>query len=130
MRAYSLDFRQKIIDTYHNTPISQRQLAKKFNVSLSVVTRLLKKWKETGNLEPKPLPGRPRKLNPDNEAILIEILEEHNDWTLEEYQKELKVRTGIEISTTTICRIFKNLGYPLKKKRCTLQRKKVTESKN
>ena len=115
MRAYSLDFRQKIVDTYHNTPISQRQLAKKFNVSLSVVTRLLKKWKETGNLEPKPLPGRPRKLNPDNEAILIKILEENNDWTLEEYQKELKARTGVAISTTTICRIFKNLGYPLKK---------------
>lgn len=115
MKAYSLDFRQKIVDTYHNTSISQRQLAKKFEVSLSVVTRLIKQWRETGNLNPKPLPGRPRKLNKENEAILLELLEENNDWTLEEYQKELKARTGVEISTTTICRIFKKLEYPLKK---------------
>ena len=124
MRAYSLDFRQKIVDTYNNTPISQRQLAKKFNVSLSVITRLLKQWRETGNLEPKPLPGRPRKLNAENEAILLDILKENNDWTLEEYQKELKVRTGIEISTTTICRIFKNLGYPLKKNNASYRERK------
>ena len=127
MKAYSLDFRQKIIDTYNNTPISQRQLAKKFNVALSFITKLLKQWRETGSLEPKPIPGRPRKLNPENEAILIEILKENNDWTLKEYQKELKIRTGVEVDTTTICRIFQNLGYSLKKKQCTPQKRKLKE---
>jgi transposase len=35
MKAYSIDFRQKIIDTYQQEKISQRKLAKRFNVALS-----------------------------------------------------------------------------------------------
>jgi transposase len=77
MKAYSLDFRKKILDTYHNTPISQRQLAQKFNVALSFITKLLKQWRETGKLESKPLPGRPKKLTSDQEQVLLEILAEH-----------------------------------------------------
>jgi len=41
MKAYSLDFRQKIIDTYVNDEISQRQLAKRFRVTLSFIQKLL-----------------------------------------------------------------------------------------
>ncbi len=34
MKAYSLDLRQKIIETYETENISQRQLAKRFRVAL------------------------------------------------------------------------------------------------
>ncbi|MBI1243196.1 helix-turn-helix domain-containing protein, partial [Chrysosporum ovalisporum Ak1311] len=44
MKAYSLDFRQKILDTYLESGISQRQLAKRFCVSLSFVEKLLKQY--------------------------------------------------------------------------------------
>ena len=115
MRAYPLEFRQKIIDTYYDTPISQRALAQKFNVALSFVSKLLKQNRETGNLDPKSSPGRPRKLSTEHESALLQMVEEHNDWTLKEYQAELKEQMGIEISTTTICRILQNLGYPRKK---------------
>jgi transposase len=30
MKAYSIDFRQKILDTYHAEPISQKAIAKRF----------------------------------------------------------------------------------------------------
>ncbi|NJR67436.1 MAG: IS630 family transposase, partial [Synechococcales cyanobacterium CRU_2_2] len=33
MKSYSLDLRQKVIETYENEPISQRQLAKRFRVA-------------------------------------------------------------------------------------------------
>ena len=128
MRAYPLEFRQKIVDTYYDTPISQRALAQKFNVALSFVSKLLKQNRETGNLAPKSSPGRPRQLSPEQESVLVQIVEEHNDWTLKEYQAELKEQTGIEISTTTICRILQNLGYPRKKKRCIPLRKRAKES--
>lgn len=49
-KAYSLDFRQKIFDTYLSGGISQRQLAKRFCVSLSFVEKLLKQYKETENI--------------------------------------------------------------------------------
>ncbi|EDX74500.1 hypothetical protein MC7420_4024 [Coleofasciculus chthonoplastes PCC 7420] len=42
MKAYSTIFRQKILETYESTPISQRQLANKFSVALSFIQKLLK----------------------------------------------------------------------------------------
>ena len=47
MKAYSLDLRQKIIDTYLAGDISQRQLAKRFRVALSFIEKLLKQYRET-----------------------------------------------------------------------------------
>jgi transposase len=54
MKAYSIDFRQKIIDTYQQEKISQRKLANRFNVALSFIYKLLKQYRETGNIEPLP----------------------------------------------------------------------------
>ncbi|OJJ20685.1 hypothetical protein BI308_20515 [Roseofilum reptotaenium AO1-A] len=57
MKAYSIDLRQKIIDTYYNQPISQRQLATRFCVALSLVQKLLKQYRLTGNVAPQPHRG-------------------------------------------------------------------------
>jgi transposase len=40
MKAYSTDLRQKIIETYENERISQRQLAQRFRVTLSFTAHL------------------------------------------------------------------------------------------
>jgi transposase len=37
MKPYSLDLRQKIIETYEQEAISQRNLAKRFRVALSFI---------------------------------------------------------------------------------------------
>jgi transposase len=47
MKAYSIDYRQKILDTYHTEPISQKAIAKRFSVALSFVQKLLKQYRET-----------------------------------------------------------------------------------
>jgi len=57
MKAYSTDLRQKIIDVYGKEQISQRQLAKRFDVALSFIVKLLKQYRETGEIAPKPLMG-------------------------------------------------------------------------
>ena len=53
MKAYSLDLRQKIVDVYHSEDISQRKLAKRFNVAPSFVQKILKQYRETGDCGPK-----------------------------------------------------------------------------
>ncbi|WP_265273663.1 hypothetical protein [Nostoc sp. KVJ3] len=53
MKPYSLDFRQKIFDTYLSGGISQRQLANKFCVSLGFIEKLLKQYRETASIAPK-----------------------------------------------------------------------------
>ena len=53
MQPYSLDLRQRIIDTYAEGNTSQRQLAQRFRVAPSFVQKILKQYRETGSLEPK-----------------------------------------------------------------------------
>jgi putative transposase len=58
MKAYSIDLRQKIIDAHNNEEGSQRQLAKRFSVSLSFVQSLLRRFRFCGTVEAKPHKAR------------------------------------------------------------------------
>jgi transposase len=46
-----------IVEAYNNQEGSYRQLAQRFRVSFSFVKRLLKRYKDTGKIEPKPYAG-------------------------------------------------------------------------
>ena len=129
MKPYSADLRQKIVETYYHEKISQRKLARRFNVSLGFIVKILKQDRETGNLEPKKGSGRPLKLNEEQREILDQLVEEENDWTLEEYQSELEKRTGVWVSRATVDRMTKRSGFTVKKRAYTPQRKKVSASK-
>ena len=130
MKAYSLDLRQKIIDTYLGGKISQRQMAKRFGVALSFVEKLLKKYRETGNIAPKVRQQQtPRKLNQEQLNVLARVLREgsfppanslaivseHNDATLEELRILLKQQTGVLIGRSTLDRMLGLLEITLKK---------------
>ena len=65
MPRYSQDLRKRVIDTIERGDGSLRQIAQRFLVSLSFVVRLLRHYRTTGSLEPKPHGGgRPPALNP------------------------------------------------------------------
>ncbi len=116
MKAYSLDLRQKIIDTYLGDKISQRQLAKRFGVALSFVEKLLKKYRETGSIGPKVRQQQtPRKLNQEQLNVLAVIVSEHNDATLAELRVLLEQKTGVLIGRSTVDRMLTLLGLTLKK---------------
>ena len=57
MQSYSLDLRQKIIDVYEREEISQRQLARRLDVALSFIVKLLRQYRNTGNISPLPFNG-------------------------------------------------------------------------
>ena len=85
MKPYSLDLRQKIIDTYFEGGISQRQLAKRFRVALSFIQKLLKQYRETGSIAPKVRKQQtPTKLSEEQLNILSLIISNNNDATLDE----------------------------------------------
>ena len=80
MKAHSLDFRQKIIDTYLKEGSSQRKIAKRFGVALSFVEKLLKQLRETGDLAPKPHGGgRIPKLNAEQLSLVSALVESDKD---------------------------------------------------
>lgn len=58
MKAYSNDLRQKIVEAYLKGEGSIRQVAKRFSVSKSFVEKLLKRYRQTGQLEALPRGGK------------------------------------------------------------------------
>lgn len=116
MKSYSLDFRQKVIETYENESISQRELAKRFRIATSSVTRFLKQYRQTGELAPKSRPGRPRRLNSEQLEVIETLITAQPDITLGELCEALKVQEGVTVSTSTMCRVMKYLNLTRKKK--------------
>ena len=124
MKAYSIDLRQKIIDVYNEGNISQRQLAKQFRVALSFIQKLLKQYRQTGNIAPKIRTQQtPTKLKPKELKVLQELVNSNNDATLEELRHQLASKTGVLIGRSTVDRMLRRLNLTLKKKHCTLRKK-------
>ena len=130
MRSYSLDVRKKIISAHEKEGISIRKVAENFNVAKSFVQKIVKRYRETGEIEARKRGGGPApKLNGEQIMTLIEIIEEKNDATLSELCVLLEEKTGVRISSTTMWRVIQKLDYSWKKKRCMQGKKKVKEYK-
>lgn len=113
MRPYSQDLRQRILDTIRRGDGSVRQIARRFLVSVSFVTRLVQLHRTTGSLEPRPHGGgNPAVLGPEDLERLRELIRQQPDATLEECRQRL----GASCSTMTISRALRKLGLPRKKK--------------
>lgn len=126
MKAYSLDLRQKIVDTYLEGGISQRQLAERFKVALSFVEKILKQYRETGSVAPKTrVQQTPPKLNEEQLNVLREIVEANNDATLAEIRILLEQKTGVLVGRSTVDRMLNRMEFTVKKKHCTRMRKKL-----
>lgn len=116
MKAYSLDLRQKIVDSYGEGNISQRQLAKQFRVALSFVEKLLKQQRETGSVAPKKRTFQtPTKLNVEQLQVLEQLVEDNNDATLEELRNLLEQKTGVQVGRSTVDRMLTRLSLTVKK---------------
>jgi transposase len=81
MKAYSLDMRQKIVNTYEAGNTSVRKVAERFQVSKSTAQELLKRKIETGKSLPRQAKGgKPSQLFGQEEQI-EEMVVEHPDYT-------------------------------------------------
>lgn len=131
MKAYSLDLRQKIVNLYEEGNISQRQLAKQFNVALSFVQKMLRQKLELGHVEPKiRLEQTPTKLDREQLTILEQLVTDNNDATLAELREMLFQKTGVMIGRSTVDRMLSKLNITVKKKHSTRQKKNQTEFNN
>src|ERR1051325_6726579 len=113
MTPLSQDLRQRVLDTVRRREGSVRQIARRFLVSVSFVTRLLRTHRDTDSLDPKPHGGgNPPVLTPEDPARLPELIPHQTDATL----AECRQRLGVSCSTMTISRALRRLGLPRKKK--------------
>src|SRR5262245_35063506 len=113
MTPYSHDLRQRVLETVQRGEGSLRQIARRFLVSVSFVTRLLRTHRSTGALQPKPHGGgNPAVLTPEDLERLRELIRQQPDATLDECRQRL----GAACSLMTISRALSQLGLPRQKK--------------
>jgi len=116
MRAYSTDLRQRIlraVDQGHR----QAEIAGAFQVSVATIKRYLKQRRETGQVNVKPIPGRPPKKRAAVEAELSTQLAAHTDVTLEQHCQLWNATHGEQVSRDTMRRAIARLGWTRKKSR-------------
>ncbi|MFM2310977.1 MAG: hypothetical protein RLZZ04_253 [Cyanobacteriota bacterium] len=117
MAAYSIDLREKILSAWQNKEGSQRDLAKRFKVSLSFIRDFLRRYRETNEIAAKPQGGdRRSKIKGKERELLKIIVTEQNDIYLREIQAAIQQRAGIEVSVSSLCRTLKQLKLERKKK--------------
>jgi len=109
----SKELRERIIIKHKNgkkPTVIQSELEIK---SLSAVCAIIKRYEETGSIEPRPLNnGRPPKMTEQNMSDLKAAVLAKPDITLEELKEEL----NLPISVSRICRILnQKLKLPYKK---------------
>ena len=105
MKAYSNDLCTKVIEAYQKKVGSLRKLAERFGVSFSFVARLVKRFRDTGSVAPKPHRGGAKsKLDLVDLFTLHDLSNEHPDATFAELSELFFAQTGIKVNGSTIAR--------------------------
>ena len=112
--AYSLDLRERVA-RFVEGGRSCRAAAALFSVSVAFVVRLMKSFRATGRLAPKPSGGRRHaKLGP-HRAFLLARIAEKADMTMLELSAELAAASGTKADPASLSRWLIRNGYRFKK---------------
>ena len=113
MKPYSLDLRQRIAAAIDYHEGSWRDIARRFRVSVSFITRLQRRRQQTGDLNAKPHGGgHPAALDEAACQRLQEVLQQRPDATLHELRRHLR----LSCSLTALWRTLRRLKITRKKK--------------
>jgi transposase len=105
-----MDLRRRVLADC-DAGMKTKPVAEKYGVSRTWVRGLKQKRRETGSIEPGVPTGRPRKVDREKLAALVQ---EDSDATL----AELRERLGVQCSLTTIWMALDAMRITFKKKRC------------
>ena len=115
MKQYSVDLRERLLRAI-DAGLPQAEAARLFGVG----TTTLKRWKrlrrERGTAAPRPRPGRPPTIGPDERAALEAQVRAAPDATLAAHCDRWAADRGVRVSPSTMSRALAKLGWPLKKR--------------
>ena len=130
MKAYSVEFRERIVIAHLVEKMSIRKVATKFAVSKSLVQKLVNQQRTEGNLQPKQT-GKPQYSHLANaEPEVKALVADYPDATIAELCELFAIKTGNWVSQSAMCRCLQKLGLNRKKKLGTVAKPRQKESKN
>ena len=116
MKAYSLDFREKIVEAYCEGNTSIRKVASRFGVAKSFVQKLLLLKKTKGDVKPRQQGGAIKGQLDGCESQLVAMVEQYPDATLGEYCEYWSTAYNQWVSASTMCRALQKQKLPRKKR--------------
>jgi transposase len=123
MKPYSKDLRIKVLEAV-DRGMPREEVAEVFGVSVPSIKRWIKRRTQTGDVEPKPIPGPPARKREALDRDLPEQAKLNPDLTLDEHCELFEDLHGVKVSNATMSRAFTRLKLPLKKS--ALQRPNAT----
>ena len=113
MRAKSLDLRQRVVAAVRAGHL-KADVAELFGIDRSTINRYLRR-DATGDLAPKPLPGRAPRISLSQHDDLRLQLHLHPDATLAEHCRRWDAVHGVTVSIATMSRAIRRVGWTRKK---------------
>lgn len=98
----------------------REEVAETFSVSEPTIKRWLKRRRETGDVEPNPIPGRPSVKEAALRGWLPSHLAHNDDLTLQAHCEAFEEEQGMEVSRTSVSRAMARLpggAWTVKKSR-------------
>ena len=113
--AYSKDLRVRVIRSVE-AGMSRRATARLYDVSVSFVIKLVRRWRDSGTAAAKPMGGTKEHRLAGYEAVVRDLVRRNPDMTLDELRARL-VEAGIAVARTSVWRFLEAIGLTLKKRR-------------
>ena len=112
MRAFSIDFRERIVSAYETDGVSFESIGRRFSVSGKVVAKLVRQKHELGTLEPQVhRRGRKPAVSAETQEELRKHLEQYPNATVLERREAL----GLDCSEKTLWQTLRKMGWRFKK---------------
>jgi transposase len=106
-----------VVHAYEQGQGSQRQLAHRFDVSLSFIQSLLQRYRRTGSVKPKPHGGgNPGEIGP-HVALVQHLPPQQPDASLAARCEQLAAAVQVRVGRTTMHRVLGQLGLSREKRR-------------
>lgn len=110
----SNDLRERVV-AYVEAGHSRHEAAAHFATSVSFVVNLMRLWRETGQVDPRPRGGfRHGKLAPHRDFILAAVAT-RNDITMPELVEELVKAKSVKVDPSTLSKFLIACGLSFKK---------------
>ena len=106
--------RERVVDARVEDGQSMGEISKRLKLPKATVQNILRRYKESGSIEPKPQnAGRKSAFSKEDLKYLEEDVLCHPDATLE----ELRAHSDVKVSIVSFHNALKKMGFTLKKNR-------------
>jgi transposase len=117
MKAYSIDLRERVIESVESGECNIPQAARRYKVSEPSIERWLARQRKTGTCAPLPHAGGPSRKLGTVEAAIRAAVKAQPDAILQELCEVVEKETGIKSGPSMMQRELVRLKLPRKKSR-------------